>query len=260
MSAVTNLFPPGALPYAAAPGLSAAPFETAELRRMLDAFLDAPFGAKRAGDWRWGVYCFYDYDGEPIYVGQTNERLRIRIRRHLTNQRTDAVAMNVLDPFEVAEIEVWPLCALEEIDPKDRTQAGREARAALNALERAVAEGAVARSRFKAILNEKDPPRDGPDVDPPPSHRGRVVSDEVRRLRDHPDLRLARRALVISRLAQVIAEREVRGGLRRVLTVQAQRLLWLAEQRYGATGGARQVKAAPEQGDLIDGAGDGDDA
>ena len=28
--------------------------------------------------------------------------LRVRIRRH-TNQRTDAVAMNVLDPFEVAE-------------------------------------------------------------------------------------------------------------------------------------------------------------
>jgi len=24
--------------------------------------------------------------------------------RHLTNQRTDVVAMNVLDPFEVAEI------------------------------------------------------------------------------------------------------------------------------------------------------------
>ena len=49
------------------------------------------------------------HDGEPIYVGQTNERLRTRIRRHLTNQRTDAVAMSVLDPFEVAEIEIWPL-------------------------------------------------------------------------------------------------------------------------------------------------------
>jgi hypothetical protein len=27
----------------------------------------------------------------------------------LTSQRTNAVAMNVLDPFEVAEIRVWPL-------------------------------------------------------------------------------------------------------------------------------------------------------
>ena len=56
-----------------------------------------------------GVYAFFDYDGEPIYVGQTNEMLRTRIRRHLTNQRTDDVAMSVLDPFEVLEIEVWPL-------------------------------------------------------------------------------------------------------------------------------------------------------
>ena len=60
------------------------------------------------GNCRCGVYLFYDYDGEPIYVGKTWESLRTRIRRHLTNQRTDAVAMHVLDPFEVAEIEMWP--------------------------------------------------------------------------------------------------------------------------------------------------------
>src|SRR5206468_12870946 len=58
---------------------------------------------------KWGIYGFFDYDGEPIYVGQTYEGLGSRIGRHLNNQRTDAVAMNVLDPFEVAEIRVWPL-------------------------------------------------------------------------------------------------------------------------------------------------------
>jgi hypothetical protein len=68
-----------------------------------------PLSAGRLGNYKFGVYAFFDYDGEPIYVGQTNERLRTRIRRHLTNQRTDAVAMKVLDPFEVYEIEVWPL-------------------------------------------------------------------------------------------------------------------------------------------------------
>lgn len=252
-----SLFAPGMLPYAAAPGLSAAPFETAELRRMLDVFLDAPFRdtGRKAGDWRWGVYCFYDYDGEPIYVGQTNERLRTRIRRHLTNQRTDAVAMNVLDPFEVCEIEVWPLVDFERRDRRDR-----EAVATLNALERAVAQRAVERSRFGAILNEKDPPQGGADLDPGPSFRRGVVSEAVRRLREHPDVRLARRALVISRLAQVIAEREVKGGLRRVLSVQAQRLAWLAGERYRSTGGPAQVEAEPEQIDLIDGARDGADA
>src|SRR5690606_23380064 len=85
------------------------PFETEDLRANLAAFLDTPFddpaGHKvRVGNYKWGVYAFFDYDGEPIYVGQTNEMLRTRIRRHLTNQRTDAVAMSVLDPFEVYEI------------------------------------------------------------------------------------------------------------------------------------------------------------
>ena len=83
------------------------PFETADLRDNLKSFLDKPFVAQPGllpqpvGNFKWGVYAFFDYDGEPIYVGQTNERLRTRIRRHLTNQRTDAVAMSVLDPFEV---------------------------------------------------------------------------------------------------------------------------------------------------------------
>src|SRR3989338_2109426 len=66
---------------------------------------------KRIGSYKHGVYAFYDYDGEPIYVGQTEEKLSGRVSRHLTNQRTDAVAMNVLDPFEVAYIEVWPIDA-----------------------------------------------------------------------------------------------------------------------------------------------------
>ena len=82
------------------------PFETEDLRANLAAFPDSSFddpsGLRvRVGNYKWGVYAFFDYDGEPIYVGQTNEMLRTRIRRHLTNQRTDAVAMSVLDPFEV---------------------------------------------------------------------------------------------------------------------------------------------------------------
>ena len=50
-----------------------------------------------------------------IYVGQTREKLSGRVGRHLTNQRTDAVAMRVLDPLEVAAVEVWPLWDFDEI-------------------------------------------------------------------------------------------------------------------------------------------------
>ena len=65
-------------------------------------------------------------------------------------------------------------------------------------------------------------------------------------LRGHPDFRIARRALIMSRLAQVISERQVKGGLRRVLLTQAKRLEWLAGRRYESSGGASSV---PKEGD-----------
>ena len=222
-------------------GTNIPPFETEDLRANLTAFLDAPFtdptgSSLRVGHYKWGVYAFFDYDGEPIYVGQTNEMLRTRIRRHLTNQRTDAVAMSVLDPFEVFEVEVWPLPQFQGTPNKDA-----EAREHLNALERLITEDCVARSEFKAILNEKDPPPGRLAVAAPPSYRGRIVSEKVYELRSHPDFRNARRALILSRLAQVISERKVQGGLRRVLLTQAKRLQWLADRRYEALGGAAIV-------------------
>jgi hypothetical protein len=225
------------------------PFETEDLRENLARFLDTPFewssgAAMPVGNFRWGVYAFFDYDGEPIYVGQTNERLRTRIRRHLTNQRTDAVAMSVLDPFEVLEIEVWPLPHLQESPRSDV-----DARQHLDALERLTTERAIENSHFKAILNEKDPPPGKLAVEAPRSFRGRIISERVFDLRSHPDFRLARRALILSRLAQVISERKVQGGLRRVLLTQAKRLQWLAARRYDALGGAASVASEGEGDD-----------
>lgn len=220
------------------------PFETEDLRANLVTFLATKFydpeqGKERAvGSFTWGVYAFFDYDGEPIYVGQTKEKISTRIRRHLTNQRTDAVAMSVLDPFEVYEVQVWPLPQFEKTSKKDAN-----AKAHLDALEHLVYEQAIEGSTFRAILNEKNPPAPTVEVEEPPSLRYRLVSDEVHKIRSHPDFRIARRALVISRLAQVISERKVQGGLRRVLLTQAKRLQWLADRRYSALGGEASVEA-----------------
>lgn len=213
-----------------------ATFETAQLVAELERFLDQrgsllhaetsePINQK-IGNFRYGVYAFFDYDGEPIYVGQTNEQLRVRIRRHLTNQRTDAVAMKVLDPFEVFEIEIWPLPDFEGQD-MNASIARR-----LNWLERAVFDRLIEQSRFKAILNEKDPALVADEIAViPTSVRGRIVSEAVLKLRGHPDTRIARRAETLSLLAKVIAERRVQSGLRRTLLTQAKRLAWLAEKR-----------------------------
>ncbi len=219
------------------------PFETEDLRKNLAEFLDADFHdsvtgqTMKVGNFKWGVYAFFDYDGEPIYVGQTNELLRTRIRRHLTNQRTDAVAMSVLDPFEVYEIEVWPLPQFQKTSSQDKN-----AKAHLDALESLIYQKALKESQFSAVLNEKDPPASSLKIKPPPSFRRRIVSDEVYEIRSHPDYRTSRRALMIARLAQVIAERKVQGGLRRVLLTQAKRLQWLAERRYRALGGDSSVE------------------
>ncbi|MDA9612778.1 GIY-YIG nuclease family protein [Paracoccaceae bacterium] len=211
------------------------PFETVDLRSKLKEFFDLEFldshtGKKRSlGSFQWGVYAFFDYEQEPIYVGQTKEKISTRIRRHLTNQRTDAVAMSVLDPFEVLEIEVWPLPQFEGVSASNV-----EARRHLDALENLVYREAIHNSKFSAILNEKEPPVSNTKVSKPTSKRFQIVSEKVFEIRSHPDFRIARRALIISKLAQVISERKVQPGLRNVLVTQSKRLNWLAEQRHNA--------------------------
>jgi len=70
---------------------SESPPEVQALYAGVARVLDLSDGSgRKVGDCTRGVYLFVDYDGEPIYVGQTKEQLRVRIRRHITNQRTDA--------------------------------------------------------------------------------------------------------------------------------------------------------------------------
>ncbi len=217
------------------------PFETAELRKGLTAFLRQapPFASeiKTVGAFKWGVYAFFDYDGEPIYVGQTLEGLSSRIGRHLTNQRTDAVAMSVLDPFEVYEIELFPLPELQAANSKDKA-----AKAKLNSLELAVFQKCIQDSAFGKILNEKDPAPAEPMERLPASVRGRIVSDDVKKFRNHPDTRIARRSQTIARLAQTISERQVQSGLRRTLLTQALRLESLANKQFADVGGEDAVE------------------
>jgi len=185
-------------------------------------------------DAKWGAYAFYDYDGEPIYVGQTNEKLRTRVRRHLTNQRTDAVAMRILDVFEVAEVEIWPLWDLQTTSNSDRDAIQR-----LNSLEYSAYLNAIRNSKFRAILNEKLPPLSNA-IELPESLRYSLIDERTRQEQGHPDIRIARRAETIARLAAVARERgEVSLGLRRVLVIQAVRLTYLASERLAFAEGRK---------------------
>ncbi|MDX3594821.1 GIY-YIG nuclease family protein [Streptomyces sp. ID03-2B] len=210
-----------------------------DFRSLLDEALETTDSTGRKwSDAKWGCYAFYDYEGEPIYVGQTNEQLRTRVRRHLTNQRTDAVAMRILDVFEVAEMELWPLWELEDTSARNK-----DARSRLDAVEYTAYVQAIKRSRFHAILNEKIPPRSVL-VQLPPSQRFELVSAETRRERGHDDIRIARRAETLSRLTAVAHERGVVSpGLRRVIVIQAVRLAHLAAARLAHVEGRPEPSA-----------------
>jgi hypothetical protein len=193
------------------------------IRKEIRSFLLTKGGkGKSIGSSRFGIYAFYDYDGEPIYVGKTYEGLSSRIGRHLTNQRTDAVAMNVLDPFEVAEIRVWPLDFSEFSLTKGK--------ALLSKAEYTVYQKLLSESKLNAVLNEKPPPKTALFV-LPKDYRGRIIPEDIYPQRKHPDIRIARRANTIASLARVISERKVSIGLRRTLLTQARRLERLAAQR-----------------------------
>jgi hypothetical protein len=127
----------------------------------------------------------------------------------------------------------------------------KTAKTHLDALEYCVHQKAIGESKFRAILNEKDPERPKLPVALPKPRRDRIVLEEVFELRSHADVRIARRAQTIAKLAQVISERDIQkhGGLRRVLLVQSQRLESLAEKRFRSLGGKALVEHGSESDD-----------
>lgn len=140
-----------------------------------------------------------------------------------SRQRMFIVASQVLDVFEVAEVELWPLWDLENASPKDVTKA-------LDSAEYTVFQQVLRGSIFGAVLNEV-PVAEAPIIDLPPSVRGRIVPNGIYERRKHADIRIARRASTIAKLALVISERKVNPGLRATLLTQARRLEHLARQR-----------------------------
>ena len=224
-----------------------------EFRRRLSAAMSTtdPASGKTLGNCI-GIYCFFDYDGEPIYVGQTTEKFSIRVARHLTGQRSDTVAYRILDPFEVASMALWPLDF-----PHGITRAERQLE--VDAAEFTVYRQAILGSQFGAILNEKLPPRGADLVALGEPLRFELVDDDLREEREHPDVRIARRAETLARLAAVAHERgEVSDGLRRVIVIQAIRVAYLAAQRLAFTEGRpgpdpKSINMTELVGQLLDG-------
>ncbi|MGO8831336.1 MAG: GIY-YIG nuclease family protein, partial [Roseiarcus sp.] len=55
-----------------------------------------------------GVYALCDLDQVPVYVGQSVDGIRSRVRRHLTSARSDIIANRQVDVWEIAYVWAWP--------------------------------------------------------------------------------------------------------------------------------------------------------
>lgn len=64
---------------------------------------------------RVGVYALCDLDCIPIYVGQSVDGIRSRVRRHLTSARSDIIANRMIDVWEIAFVMAWPVEHLGQI-------------------------------------------------------------------------------------------------------------------------------------------------
>lgn len=62
-----------------------------------------------------GVYALRDLDGVPIYIGQSTDGIRTRVRRHLTSARSDVIANRMIDVWEIAFVWAWPAPDLQSI-------------------------------------------------------------------------------------------------------------------------------------------------
>ncbi len=121
-----------------------------------------------------GVYALCDLDGQPIYVGQSVDGIRSRVRRHLTSARSDVIANRQIDVWEVAFVRAWKV----------------EDRAGIAAMERRVF------GHFDAVL----PLMNGAvladllrcDAPPEPDQIVQVIPERERLDRLTPDRRLAR--------------------------------------------------------------------
>jgi len=62
-----------------------------------------------------GCYVLADLDNVPIYVGQSIDGIRSRVRRHLTSARSDIIANRQIDVWEIGFVHAYPVAARSDI-------------------------------------------------------------------------------------------------------------------------------------------------
>jgi hypothetical protein len=154
-----------------------------------------------------GAYAICDLDGVPIYVGKSHDGIRSRVYRHLTSARSDIIANRLVDVWEIAYVQAWPVAKPEDV-VKTEAMLFRyfDAR--------------------KPLMNGSIPAWEGapPKSIPPCSQMVQVMSDEDIKIRREPVLRLPRQIEHIGRLVDHLLTVKDKPQLRRALAAHFDRL------------------------------------
>ena len=153
-----------------------------------------------------GVYALCDLDGQPIYVGQSVDGIRSRVRRHLTSARSDVIANRQIDVWEIAYVWAWPVDDIVEVEP----------------LEAAIFNHYDAE---QALMNGKTMHPSLYASDWPEKQVVQVIEEADRRLRLDPSQRLPRQIQQYNLLVDYILTVKDAPHLKRSLEAHFQRLV-----------------------------------
>lgn len=157
-----------------------------------------------------GVYALCDLDEIPIYVGQSMDGIRTRVRRHLTSARSDVIANRQLDVWEIAYVWAWPMAGA--------------LRDQVNGVEQHLTHEYHSQH---PLMNGIFLPKPSHNVIVPDRQMVRVLPEEEIERRKDPTLRLPRQAAQFNNLFSWILEVKNNEELRRTLEAHFDRL-----QRY----------------------------
>ena len=120
-----------------------------------------------------GVYALCDLDGQPIYVGQSIDGIRTRVRRHLTSARSDVIANRQIDVWEIAFVWAWPVVDKAEVAPLENTLFDQF-------------------NREQPLMNGKGLVANGPAATVPDKQAIQIIDEQERQSRLTPSQRLPR--------------------------------------------------------------------
>lgn len=154
-----------------------------------------------------GAYALCDLDGVPIYIGKSHDGIRNRVYRHLTSARSDIIANRLVDVWEIAFVQAWPVA---------------------NAADVVKTESMLFHffDSKKPLMNGSIPIWEGPRPKsiPPSSQTVQIMSDNDIKVRRDPMLRLPRQIEHIGRLVDHLLSVKDTPQLRRALAAHFDRL------------------------------------